>query len=333
MKANKSKVETKIVESILIQTQFPHRISLSQAAQLSGYHQDYLGQLCRLGKLRAAKIGRNWYTTQSELQALISTSEAEGFFKSQANLEDESVSNLDRQVDSQDQSVDSEESLGKFFGRELDQVFLSSSKISDEDNSNNNFVVKSPVITSNYLISEVDQLPIRLEERVKPSKSHHSLQTLITKMKLDELKNEVLAVTGIVGEMSNEVKNHSEILNHHEELLSKLTNSRNDLREIYAPSLDLNETQKPALDLVNLKNQLESDSVPSRVVWLWPAFTLLLAIVVSGLFVFSSRSDISNQPQMTTIIHRQNQSENLSPQVAGDVVDQPLEVTPEQLSQ
>ena len=51
--------------------QFPHRISLSQAAEISGYHQDYLGQLCRLGKIKAAKIGRNWYTTKSELQTLL----------------------------------------------------------------------------------------------------------------------------------------------------------------------------------------------------------------------------------------------------------------------
>ena len=59
------------MNSILIQ-QYPNRISLAQAAALTGYHQDYLGQLCRVGKIKAAKIGRNWYTTKSELQALAS---------------------------------------------------------------------------------------------------------------------------------------------------------------------------------------------------------------------------------------------------------------------
>ena len=38
-------------------------LSLAQAAVITGYHQDYLGQLARAGKLPAQKIGRNWVTT------------------------------------------------------------------------------------------------------------------------------------------------------------------------------------------------------------------------------------------------------------------------------
>ncbi len=45
-------------------------ISLSRAAQLTGYHQDYLGQLCRLGKLPAQKVGRNWFTFPEALNRL-----------------------------------------------------------------------------------------------------------------------------------------------------------------------------------------------------------------------------------------------------------------------
>lgn len=45
-------------------------ISLSRAAQLTGYHQDYLGQLCRLGKLPAQKVGRNWFTFPDALKKL-----------------------------------------------------------------------------------------------------------------------------------------------------------------------------------------------------------------------------------------------------------------------
>jgi excisionase family DNA binding protein len=42
-------------------------ISLSQAAKLTGYHEDYLGQTARLGELKAIKIGRNWITLRSSL--------------------------------------------------------------------------------------------------------------------------------------------------------------------------------------------------------------------------------------------------------------------------
>jgi hypothetical protein len=45
-------------------------LSLNEASTLTGYHQDYLGQLCRSGKLRGQKIGRNWTTTQSAISEL-----------------------------------------------------------------------------------------------------------------------------------------------------------------------------------------------------------------------------------------------------------------------
>ena len=46
-------------------------ISLAEASSLSGYHQDYLGQLCRAGKLAGKKLGRNWVTTKFALDELM----------------------------------------------------------------------------------------------------------------------------------------------------------------------------------------------------------------------------------------------------------------------
>lgn len=51
---------------------YTDRITLSRAAELSGYHQDYLGQLCRTGKLEAVKIGRNWFTSSYALKEISS---------------------------------------------------------------------------------------------------------------------------------------------------------------------------------------------------------------------------------------------------------------------
>ena len=42
-------------------------ISLAEASKQTGYHQDYLGFLCRQGRLRGFKIGRNWVTTKESL--------------------------------------------------------------------------------------------------------------------------------------------------------------------------------------------------------------------------------------------------------------------------
>lgn len=43
-------------------------ISLSQAAQISGYTQDYLGFLLRKGEIRGMKKGRVWFTTEEEIK-------------------------------------------------------------------------------------------------------------------------------------------------------------------------------------------------------------------------------------------------------------------------
>jgi hypothetical protein len=46
-------------------------LSLKQASELSGYHQDFLGQLCRSGKLRSTKVGKGWVTSESALNEFL----------------------------------------------------------------------------------------------------------------------------------------------------------------------------------------------------------------------------------------------------------------------
>jgi len=48
-------------------------LSLSQAAALTGYHEDYLGQAARLGELKAIKVGRNWLTVRSSVSEFCRT--------------------------------------------------------------------------------------------------------------------------------------------------------------------------------------------------------------------------------------------------------------------
>ena len=49
-------------------------ISLSDASSQTGYHQDYLGYLCRIGKLKGFKIERNWVTTKENLNEFLNGS-------------------------------------------------------------------------------------------------------------------------------------------------------------------------------------------------------------------------------------------------------------------
>ena len=50
-------------ESSSTQPNLDELISLSEAAELSGLHQDHLRRLVRQGDLWGRKIGRNWVTT------------------------------------------------------------------------------------------------------------------------------------------------------------------------------------------------------------------------------------------------------------------------------
>lgn len=46
-------------------------ISLHQAANISGYHQDYLSLLIRKKEIKGEKLGGNWFTTEEEVKNYI----------------------------------------------------------------------------------------------------------------------------------------------------------------------------------------------------------------------------------------------------------------------
>lgn len=49
------------------------RIPLKVAAQMTGYHPDYISSLIRRGQIKGEKIGRNWFTTKREVEMYLST--------------------------------------------------------------------------------------------------------------------------------------------------------------------------------------------------------------------------------------------------------------------
>lgn len=44
-------------------------ISSKRAAEITGYAKDYVGQLCREGRVEATLVGRNWYVLESSIRA------------------------------------------------------------------------------------------------------------------------------------------------------------------------------------------------------------------------------------------------------------------------
>ena len=52
-------------------------ISSKRAAEMSGYAKDYIGQMVRLGKLDAKRVGRAWYVNEDQIKALSTPKGAE----------------------------------------------------------------------------------------------------------------------------------------------------------------------------------------------------------------------------------------------------------------
>jgi excisionase family DNA binding protein len=60
--------------AIFFNTKMPigkNKISLKEAAEITGYHPDYLSQLIRKGKLNAERFGRSWVTSREDVNAYL----------------------------------------------------------------------------------------------------------------------------------------------------------------------------------------------------------------------------------------------------------------------
>lgn len=282
------------MDSILIQRQFPHRVSLSQAAEISGYHQDYLGQLCRLGKIRAAKIGRNWYTTQTELKVLLSGDTAQED-QDDAIQEVSSTAQTDMDIHFQPQETDAQES------DRIEPI--------------------APVIVDNYVISQVDGMPIKLRARNYEG-SQHNVQTLITRMKLEGLRNEVLQISKFVENINEQLSRHEEILNRLQAQNQSVL--RNDLRENFVPSLTVSPVTK--IKPESLITIIDRDAVPDEQlkewVWLWPAVAVMMLVIPVGLLILLPKSE---GPAVVSTTYYQSEVSEVNPQVAGEteIITQP----------
>jgi len=61
-----------------MKTEEPKFISLAAAAKMTNYSQDYISLLCRQGKLKAEKLGRNWVTTKEWIYEYVDKTEGKG---------------------------------------------------------------------------------------------------------------------------------------------------------------------------------------------------------------------------------------------------------------
>lgn len=61
-------------------------ISVKEAAEIYGFHPDYLARLARNGRLKAQKIGGVWITTQTDVEIFIRSRKHRGAFRDDIEL-------------------------------------------------------------------------------------------------------------------------------------------------------------------------------------------------------------------------------------------------------
>jgi hypothetical protein len=62
-------------------------ISLPEAAELYGFHPEYLGNLARKGRLEAQKVGNSWVTTPRDVEAYITSRQKRGAYRDDIQLD------------------------------------------------------------------------------------------------------------------------------------------------------------------------------------------------------------------------------------------------------
>ena len=62
-------------------------ISLPEAAELYGFHPEYLNQLARAERLKAKKIGRFWVTTPNDVEEYIRSRKKRGAYRDDIQLD------------------------------------------------------------------------------------------------------------------------------------------------------------------------------------------------------------------------------------------------------
>jgi hypothetical protein len=274
-------------------------ISLSHASRLSGYHQDYLGQLCRAGKLPASKVGRNWFTSKEAVQKL-ATSE---------------ISTPE---------VNSTESEPNDF---IDDALYANS-INESLERENELAVAQPVITQSITISKVDGIPIAIQTVEVPTQNTNRLQGVLTNMRIQALQEEVFELREMLNRLMTEVTAHARMLQ-----AQNVMHNRDDrLQHSYVPNLDFGLSrsnyvnQKPAPQLrpyVEESFEIIFEKQPQYPFATWLAATAaLVALVYIAVGIFAGSFLGNKSPEVSTIYYHNQNQELASPQVAGDTTTQ-----------
>ena len=267
------------------------RISLARAAQLTGYHQDYLGQLCRLGKLEAVKIGRNWFTSPQALNNLTNA-----------------PTSVDSVVSEEDVAVQVEEPVEQ-----------------QTEQSTEQFV--RPVIAPNITVNEVEGMPIAI--RTVPTRVRHTNQVsgILTNMRIEQLQREVTQLREMLFRLMEEVKTHTSIL----QTRDTVSRMEDSLKHSYVSAFDFTPPLQTEAIRAFAAEQAQDqaagrvDAIEPPLIWQapkperfvithWVAATAVIVVLVALTYVIAAGSFLGSAQPITTVYHHPAAENSLQPE-------------------
>ncbi len=225
-------------------------ISLAKAAEITGYHQDYLGQLCRLGRLPAKKVGRNWFTSKLALQALTSPAEE----RSQ-----EPADELQQNTRPSDEAI-------------IDAL------LEVREQATGQTAVPVPEVAQNVTISQVEGMPIMIRTMPVQVTNTNNVQSIVTALRIESLQREVLELRDLLSRLMAEVSRHGELLQSRE--FSDLWSKRDSIKHSYVSNFDF--AQASNYPKLSYEQAVASKKAPK----IWeepqPRYSVLTWIVASA---------------------------------------------------
>ncbi len=222
----------------------PALISLARAAEITGYHQDYLGQLCRLGRLPAKKVGRNWFTTNEALSSFSNPLNQ----VIETNILEEDVLDPESEV------------------LAAPQIPTTAPAPVAMD------AISAPGVTRTTVISQVEGLPITIQSVPTQSQGGNSVQAIASNMRIQALQREVLELREMLTRLMTEVAKHAELLGGRSPIDLLRSQQQDSLRHSYISNFDFSPPRAQAEQLSELTQdsvQIETQTIAPQI-WFAP---------------------------------------------------------------
>ena len=326
------------------------RISLARAAQLTGYHQDYLGQLCRMGKLEAIKIGRNWFTSSTALNSLakpptLAEEVAQEIIDESilAQSVAPSVQVLHESPAPQDESEAFAVPKSNFFKRDRSVISQTPQSIV------NSYIVvpeervqiRTPIISQNITINDLDEnelfvnvdtdtdassaveeMPISIRTIPSSPRVTNEVQNILTNRRIEELQQEVFQLRSLLMRLMEEVKSHTSILQSH----ATVSRVQDSLKHAYVSNFDLTMPEQRISYTEEMANPQDSTQPiiwfepqrPRYALMQWVAATAAIVVVSFVGIGIVQKSFFGSEPVVSTVYHRDAPIQE--PEVAGATI-------------